>query len=460
MKHAFFPAILCLAALSSAALSAAEPAKAADPAALSPKEIQLLVRDNNAKLNNLKRVLEGVSHWHNDKKRRDTDFVNTNVAEMVKLLRLPVGAPDAFNEAEVHRLAARSCAHPLNLRLFDFVKGHYQEALRLAASPGQKARLTVEYADYMDRAAMEFDRAHWDKVKADAYADPALTPSDKLDLLDMGIPGLDFEKEGLKVAGTNGLLRARYYDRNLDRITKASGYQNRGGNQLWYGQSDEHKLEVAEAALADAAIPEGKKGIFVKRKIEALKGLERFDELEKYLVERTATTNSGPFAAASAALGEFYAERAKRLGGAPDAALLEKAVAAYGAAIEKDPRNAGYVSKQIAALMRLQKYDEAMAKADYWVTISRDGVADKNQYKVYADCWYYKGDYAKACEFYDKFDDGDRAMQRRYAESLYVLGRYDDAIEHIKRCYDGGSFRKQNAYFIRKIEEKKAAEAK
>ena len=226
MKHAFLPAILCLAALSSATLSAAEPAKdAAGAAALSPKELQQLVRDNNAKLNNLRRVLEGVSHWHNDKKRRDTEFVNSNVTEMVKLLHLPVGAPDAFNEAEVHRLAARTCAHPLNLRLFDFVKGHYQEALRLAASPGQKARLTVEYATYMDLACMEGDRASWDKAKADAYADPALSPSDRLDLLDMGIPGLDFEKEGLNVAGTNGVLRARYYDRLLDRVTKASAVQ-------------------------------------------------------------------------------------------------------------------------------------------------------------------------------------------------------------------------------------------
>ena len=76
MKHAFFPAILCLAALTSATLPAAEPAKdAANPAALSPKELQLLVRENNAKLNNLRRVLEGVCHWHNDKKRRDTEFV-------------------------------------------------------------------------------------------------------------------------------------------------------------------------------------------------------------------------------------------------------------------------------------------------------------------------------------------------------------------------------------------------
>ena len=75
-----------------------------------------------------------------------------------------------------------------------------------------------------------------------------------------------------------------------------------------------------------------------------------------------------------------------------------KSAAAYDAAVANDPRNGGYVSKLIAVLMQLKKYDEAMAKADYWVTITRDGKPEKQQYKVYADCWYYKGDYAKACE--------------------------------------------------------------
>ena len=444
--------------LCATALLAAEPAKDTKPGEPTPLEIKKMQQENNARLNTFRRTLEGLSNWHNDKKPRDTEFVNSNVTEMVKLLRLPVGPADAINEAEVHRLAARSCAQPLNLKLFDFVKGHYQEAIKLAATPAQKARLTVEYADYMDKACMEGNRASWDKVKADAYAMQGLTDANRLDLLDMGIPGLDFEKEGIKVAGTNAALRAKYYERCLDRLQKAAGYQNRGGNPLWYGQSSEHKLELAEMALADKAVPD-RNGQFAKRKVEALKELERFNEAEQFLLELAASTNSHRRATSLANLGEFYAERAKRCGSDPDPTLLMKSAAAYDAAVANDPRNGGYVSKLIAVLMQLKKYDEAMAKADYWITISRDGKPDRQHYKVYADCWYYKGDYAKACEFYDKFDDGDKAMQRRYAESLYVLGRYDDAIEHIKRCYDGGSFKKQNAYFIQKIEEKKAAEA-
>ena len=441
-----------------ASVHAAEPAKEA-PSAPTPEQIKALVRENNNKLNALKRVVEGMSHWHNDKVRRDTVAIDSNVTEMVKLLHLSVGAADAFNEAEVHRLAARACAHPLNLRLLAFVKGHYLEALKLADSPRQKAILTLEYADYMDLAAQEGDRAQWDKMKKDAYALPGLTPADKLEVLATGVPGLDFEEEGGKIAEANPELRGRYYTKCLERIGRANNYQNRGGNRLWYGQSDEHRLEIAEKALADKAVTGRERSECFRHRIEALKGLERFAEVESLLLENAASTNSGRRASGSAMLGDFYSERAKRLGGDDDVGLLEKAVAAYSTASACDPRNGGYVSKEIGALMRLRKYDEAMARADYWVTISRDGKADKNQYKVYADCWYYKGDYAKACEFYDKFDDGDKAMQRRYAESLYAVGRYDDAIAHIKRCYDGGSFRKQNAYFIKKIEEKKAAEA-
>ena len=454
MKRATLPLLI----LSATALFAAEPAKDAKPGEPTPQEIKNIQRENNARLNTMRRTLEGLPNWHNDKKPRDISFINSNVTEMVKLLRLPVGAADAINEAEVHRLAARSCAQPLNLRFFDFVKGHYQEALKLADTPSQKARITVEYADYMDRASMEGDRASWDKVKTDAYAMQGLTDATRLDLLEMGIPGLDFEKEGIKVAGTNAALRAKYYERCLDHLQKATGYLNRGGNPLWYGQSSEHKLELAEMALADKAVVD-KNGQFAKRKVEALKELERFDEAEQYLLGLAASTNSYRRSSSLANLGDFYAERAKRCGSEPYAPILEKAAAAYDAAVANDPKNGGYVSKLIGVLMQLKKYDEAMAKADYWVTISRDGKPDRQHYKVYADCWYYRGDYAKACEFYDKFDDGDKAMQRRYAESLYVVGRYDDAIEHIKRCYDGGSFKKQNAYFIQKIEEKKAAEA-
>ena len=454
MKRPTLPLLLLFAP----AIFAAEPAKDSKPGEPTPQELKQLVRDNNAKVNALKRVLEGIPHWHNDKKARDTEFINSNVTEMVKLIRLPVGAPDAINEAEVHRLAARACAHPLNLRHFEFVKGHYQEAIKLAATPAQKARLTIEYADYMDLAAMEGDRASWDKVKIDAYAMQGLTDAARLDLLEMGIPGLDFEKEGIKVAGTNAALRAKYYERCLDHLQKATGYQNRGGNPLWYGQSSEHKLELAEAALADKAIAD-RNGQFAKRKVEALKELERFDEAEQYLLGLAASTNSYRRSSSLANIGDFYSERARRCGSEPYAPILEKAAAAYDSAVANDPKNGGYVSKLIAVLMQLKRYDEAMEKADYWVTISRDGKPGPQHYKVYADCWYYKGDYAKACEFYDKFDDGDKAMQRRYAESLYVVGRYDDAIEHINRCYDGGSFKKQNAYFIQKIEEKKAAEA-
>ena len=214
---------LPLLLLSAAALFAAEPAKDAKPGELTPQEIKKIQLENNARLNTFRRTLEGLSNWHNDKKPRDTEFINSNVTEMVKLLRLPVGPADAINEAEVHRLAARSCAQPLNLKLFDFVKRHYQEAIKLADTPSQKARLTVEYADYMDRTCMEGDRASWDKVKTDAYAMQGLTDANRLDLLDMGIPGLDFEKEGIKVAGTNAALRAKYYERCLDRQQKAAG---------------------------------------------------------------------------------------------------------------------------------------------------------------------------------------------------------------------------------------------
>ena len=444
-----------LAALAATAVHAAEPVKDASP---TPQELQRLVRENNARLTVFRRYLEGMPNWHNDKVPRDPAVISSNVTEMVKLLRLPVGAADAINEAEVQRLAARAYAQPLNLRLFNHAKRHYQEALHLAATPSQKARLAVEFADYMDRAAMEGDRAQWDKAKRDALATPGLPSADRLELLAEGIPGLDFETEGWKVAAGDPALRIRFFELCLGRIAKANAYaNNRGGNRLWYGQSDEHKLEIAEKALAEPDVPQRKIDYFVKCKQEALVGLERFDEAENFLIGQAATTNVPRRVMALTMLAEFYVARAQRCFSDPHRPTLEKAVAAYDAAIALQPQNGGCVVKQIAALMQLGRYDDAIAKVDYLVSISRDKVADRQANKLYADCHYYKGDYAGACAYYDKFDDNDRAMQRRYAASLYAVGRYDDAIAHIKRSEDGGSWRAANAYFIRKIEERKAA---
>lgn len=458
MKQIPLPALALLVLLATPALRAAEPAKApAPPAGPTPQQIQALVRENNARLTVFRRYLEGLPNWHNDKTPRDPVAISSNVTEMVKLLRLPVGAADAINEAEVQRLAAQAYAQPLNLRFFDNAKKHYLEALRLAATPAQKARIAIEYADYMDRAAMEGDRAAWDKAKNDALATPGLTPADKLELLGDGIPGLDFETEGWKIAEKDPALRIRFFELALVRIVKANSYQNqRGGNRLCYGQSDEHKLEVAEKAMAEPDIPPRKLEYFSKCRLEALVGLERFDDAETFLIEQAATTNAQRRASVSAMLGDFYVERAQRCFSAPDGATLAKAVAAYDAALALQPQNGGFVTKQIAALMQGGRYDDAIAKIDYLVSISRDKVADRHANKLYADCHYYKGDYAGACEYYDKFDDNDRAMQRRYAESLYAIGRYADAIAHLRRCEDGGSRRAANAYFIRKIEEKMA----
>lgn len=456
MKTTIQSLVPVVAALAAVAVFAAEPAKDAKPGELTPQQIQQLTRDNNGKLAQFKRTLEGIPNWHNDKMPRNPEFINSNVTEMVKLIKLPVGAATGITEAGIQALAARAYAQPLNLKWYDNAKKHYLEAIRLATKPFEKATLSYDYADYMLRAAMEGDSAQWNKAKADTLATPGLEPAGKLDILARGIAGMDFEQEGWKIAAGIPELHGKYYAQCLQAIANAGSYMNRGGNPLAYAQSDEHKLELAEKAIADTAIPEREKKLFFDRKFEALKGLERFADVENMLLARAASTNAWQRAEASAQLGDFYVERAQRYYGDPEPTLLRKALASYAVATAHQPLNGGYVAKQVAALMQLGEYDEAIAKNDLLVSLTRDKVADKSMNKTYADCHYYKGDYAKACEYYDKFDDGDQKMQRRYAEALYAVGRYDDAIAHIKRCYNDWSFKEANKYFIRKIEEKKA----
>lgn len=456
MKRIIQTLIVSAAALASAVCVAAEPAKTDEAR---QKEIQQLVRANNQKIAVLKRTLEGIANWHNDKTPRNPESINSNITEMVKLIKLPEGGADAVSEAEVQRLAANAYAQPLNLRWYDNAKKHYLEAIKLAVKPSEKANFAYEYADYMNRAAMEGDAAQWNKAKVDAFDTPGLTEANKLGLLGRGIPGMDFEKDGWKLIADKPELHAWFYRTCFEAISRATGWQNKGGNPLAYGQSDEHKLELADKAIADAGIGERDKGMFYDKKLEALVGLERFDEAEQFLHSRAASTNSWQRAEASAKLGDFYVDRSARYYGDPNPALLQKALAAYAVALAHAPQNGGYVRKQVDAMMKAGMYREAIPRIDYWVSLARDKKADKFMLAAYADCYYYMGDYAKACEYYDRFDDGNQALQRRYAESLYVVGRYDDAIAHIKRSYNSWSFKEANKYFIRKIEEKKAAVA-
>ena len=448
--------IVSAAALTSAVCIAAEPVKTDEAR---QKEIQQLVKANNQKIAALKRTMEGIPNWHNDKTPRNPEFINSNITEMVKLIKLPVGGADAVSEAEVQRLAAYAYAQPLNLRWYENAKKHYLEAIKLAVKPSEKANFAYEYADYMYRTAMEGDAAQWNKAKLDAFNTPGLTEAEKLSLLNRGLPGMDFEKDGWKLIADKPELHAWYYRLCFEAISKATGWQNKGGNPLSYAQSDEHKLELAEKAIDDTGIRERDKSLFYDKKLEALVGLERFDEAEQFLHSRAASTNSWQRAEASAKLGDFYVDRAVRYYGAPNAGLMDKALAAYAVALAHAPDNGGFVRKQVDAMMKAGKYEEAIPQIDYWVSLARDKKADKFMLAAYADCYYYMGDYAKACEYYDQFDDNNQALQHRYAESLYVIGRYDDAIAHIKRSYNSWSYKEANKYFIRKIEEKKAAAA-
>lgn len=443
MKNYIFAAISVLSA--TATLQAAEP---------TPQE---LVKQNNEKATPIVRTLQGLMNWQNSKLPRNPEFISSNVTELVKLVKLPSGA-NIITEAGAYALAARVYANPLNLRLHDLAKKNYSEAIRLAAAPAEKAGYSFDYADYMLRAAMEGDPAQWEKVKLEAYSLPELSPAAKLNLLARGVPGLSLEKDGWELVKDLPDLQGQYYTSLLQSI-RSAGYSNynKKANPFDYSTSEEHKLEVADKALAcEPALQRGKR-FFAECKIEALTRLEHYSECEKFLYSLVASDNQRERADYSAMLGDFYVGRAKRYYSEPESSILAKASAAYAVAIAHSPSNMGLVRKQIDTLIQMKNYQDAISSVDYYVSLCRDKVADRVANRYYGDIYYMMGDYARACEYYDKFDDTDKAHQRRYAEALYAVGRYDDAIAHIKRSYDYGSHREANKYFIRKIEEKKAA---
>lgn len=422
-----------------------------------PQELQALQNANNRTLDTYWRNLSGMVS--NDSKPRDVVAVNSNLTEMVKLIKLSEAPANQRDEAAIHYLVATVYSPPnkVNLTYFDLAKKHYLEAIRLSSSPDQKAYHAFQYASFMWGAAMEGDAAQWDKAKLDAYNTEGITPMGRVSLLKLGVPGLELEEEGLKIAKDDAKARREVYKEVLEKIRKNNVY---GNGSLDPKLSAEHALELIDKAEADSEVMA--LGHFSWGRIEILKSLERYDEVKKILVNNTLKpfdlTKGGDLnakAEALMALGNFFVERASRYYAKPNEQLLRNAVCVYSNvptnALRHYPNSLLFSAR---ALYQIGDYQAAIEMAKRHVAITKDQKGDRFDNQILGDCYYELGDYEKAVEHFDRFDDGNVNHQDRYGRACFAVGRYEDAIAHIKRSYNNWTYRAANAYFIRKIEEK------
>lgn len=417
-------------------------------------ERRKIEQDNNHKQEQIARELGSLRYGSKDKPKTEAAIAG-NVTAMTELLGEKSVVPATrYDLGKINHLAATAYANPVNLHFYGKAKNHYLESIRLATSPDEKALRLYEYASYMLECAQEETREHWEKAMLEAYNTQGAAAATRLRMLEKSVPGLDLDKDGAALAGTDPSLQAVHLESCIKRIVKT--HRESPAKALDRKYSYEHGLELCENVLKNPGL-KGRDYFVARRcKLQMLEKLEMYDEQERCILEWTTACQPGPeMGDAFFTLGEFYLARSRRYYMDPNPALLKKAIAAYGMAIANDPGRHYYIRKSIEALFLLKDYPAAILQVDKYVDTLRDKKPDPYALMSYGDAHYYMGDYAKACEFYGRFDSGDKAFQRRYAESLYATGRLDDAIKHIGRMYNSWSHAEANQYFIRKIEEQK-----
>lgn len=344
--------------------------------------------------------------------------------EGLALLALKENVPTTATEAALRRHVAEAYAKPLHLRHVAEAEQAYARAKAAAKTADDQALTRLSYADFKFREAKD-DGQKWIEEKKAAYQTVGLSAETKLAMLVSGVPGLDYETDGWTVVEKAPELQRRYFERLLGW----QGYPNK--LQLtWFDKRGDatHLLAVCDKALS--VCPEKEREYYRGRRRGYLVQLGRIDEAEKELLENVKKDEKN--GSAWMALGEFYANRARRYGAPVDPVVIQKAWAAFDKALACDPKNGGWVRTYIDLAMELSCYDVAKKLLD-----QHAGTKPDVRYAGYlGDLAYYAGDYETAVKWYDmhkkhvipQWDRTPPTRQDRIMESLYAVGRYEDAL--------------------------------
>lgn len=410
--------------------------------ALTPQEVQKLVNDNNRTANGLMRKItdtcSGTPRESPSKIGKAKDFAALKgvADELDKLVALKEGAPTVCTAAKVRLLMAEAYSRPLNLRFTKEARAEFAKAKALAKDPDEKALIAFESAKFEYDAAEDDQPEKWEAEMKAAYATPGLTPRGKIELLKRGIPGLEFEKDGWEaVKGCADVkVKQAYFERLLWHTswqTQSHGLDPTNTPEYWLSVCDRAIKELGEKDAAG----------FVSRRRGFLRALGRGDEVEKELLAQLlGEKDVRRQISAYAALGEHYEAMAKRYYADPDAGLMKKAITAYRAALDLDPKNGGYRRTLAEAMMRAKDYKGVKELLEPHVDLANP---DPWTVPLLGDCYYYLGDWEGAIRCYEPFGDklnaGDRIPPNRWdrkANALYALGRYEECLKTVDKLAD------------------------
>ena len=404
-------------------------------------------------------LIRSLESTFGDSKGKNWEKAEAELAELRSLVSLKEDAPRCIDGPRLHHLAAKVYSRPLDLRHAAAAEKEFKAAIASEKDPDRLARVKYDYAKFMLDSALDDDPGKWEKAMADAFSAPGVSAKTKLDFLQAGVPGLDFETEGRKVAEGDTGARSDYYR----RVTEPNRFYGGIGvkkleDALRKGVSCEHMLALCDEALA--SVPPQDVPLFIGRKSIALTRLERFKEAEQLLLTSAATTNASLRRTYLGMLGDFYADRATRYYAEPYAPMLRKALRAYQERLELDPRNGGFARAVVNTAMKTADWKLAKLCLDNYCAVFCAEKPDAFAARYYGDVHYGLGDYEKACEYYGLYNlPNSRSLpdsNSRYAEALYACGRYEEAIAQLDKFPTYGAYRGMTDTWRRSIREKMA----
>lgn len=362
---------------------------------------------------------------------------------------------------------AYACSNPINLRNYDAAKRAFDEALAAQEDADRRARVAHAYATYLFKCGQEPAEA-CEKMQLDAYNTPGISAATRLALLRDGVPGLDYRREGRKLAEESkdqNLLKQWY-----STVTAPPGWKDRAARDpLDPENCADWRLGMCDEALAK--LEPRFHAEFVRRKVQIYTAMSKWAEAETLVLGQLAAITNATDRRRAGPLGELaalYAERAARYYQKPDDALSRKAIGYWEEALRLDPRNGGLMRKVIERAMLLDDYDLASKWLDAYTAIQKDRKPDAWTCAVRGDIAYYRADYEQAVKWYqtfEKFPDGPAVVRipnshQRFAGALYATGRYEECLKAIDGCPNFWSFKDTNAQYRRilkaKIEEMSA----
>ena len=424
---------------------------------LTPAELRQRIHENNNAVGALFRELSVTCQSGRQLQEKLKPRALETARKILDYLKIPEneGRPTYLSPSAAHWKIGETFTRPFNLHLVKEARGHFEEALRLATTPKEKAEARYSIAALAIRSGQENVLEQSEKELMALYEDKSLPVQRRLDLMRDAVeydllPDLDFDTLGWKIAEPEPAAHFCFYEHALRLQTVAN---RKNANKLEDRYSEEHTVEICNRAIQDPAIRD--KRYFLGMMSNTLFAMRRYDQAEQLLLENAATTNATARHDNNLLLGDLYVKMARRYYDSPDRPTMEKALVAYSVAKLACPKKTDAIRKIATTALQIGDFDQTISACDDVIRLER--TTNRWVSICLGDAYFGKKDWEKAVVCY-----GPQTQYLpvpsivKYCQSLYALGRYEETLENLKLFERKGhsSQRDEARYIMQKVEKR------